>query len=173
MKKRVIFLLLIFASIGLTGCNNNNKLSEKEIKEKIEVKSEERTFTVNEVIYATNKININEINMEVNDNKITLGDYTATTTGETNDQITGYYDQPSAQYYIYRLSKDDDGKTTVWEMIKNETDDFSSVGWVNKFISNATDLILIDCTETMDPVGQTPLRYQVYALVDNELVLIN
>ena len=63
--------------------------------------------------------------MEVNDNKITLGDYTATTTGETNDQITGYYDQPSAQYYIYRLSKDEDGNF-ILDADENKYSDTSS-----------------------------------------------
>ena len=43
----------------------------------------------------------------------------------------------------------------------------------NKNIENATALVLIDCIETIEPMGQTPLRYQVYAIVKNELILID
>lgn len=66
----------------------------------------------------------------------------------------------------------EDRETVIWKMVKNNTDSFSSVGWVNKCISNDSDLILIDCEETDEFIGQNPLRYQVYALVNNELVLI-
>lgn len=171
MKKTIIIIFLLVASINLTGCNS--KLTEEDIKNKLEVNTEERTFQVNEVIYASDTITINDINMNVKDNTITLGDYTTTSNGENHNQITGYYDQSGATYKIYRLSEDSNGKTTIWEMQKNATDSFNSVGWANKFIENATDLILIECIETMNPIGQTPLRYQVYAVVDNELVLIS
>ena len=171
MRKKIITIFILIVSISLTGCNN--KLTEQKIKNKLEENTEERTFKINEVTYATDTITINDIKMNVKDNTITLGDYTNTTDNELNKQITGYYDQPSATYKIYRLSEEENGKTTIWEMQKNDTDAFNSVGWTNKFIDNATDLILIDCIEIMDPVGQTPLRYQVYALVDNELILIS
>lgn len=171
MKKKIITIFLLIASLGLTGCND--KLTEEKIKNKLEVNTEERTLKVNEVTYATNTITINEIDMNVKDNTITLGDYTSTSNGEIHKQITGYYAQPSGTYKIYILSEDSNGKKTIWEMQKNDTDPFNSVGWTNKSINNATDLILIDCIETMEPVGQTPLRYQVYALVDNELILIS
>lgn len=171
MKKKIITIFLLIVSLSLTGCND--KLTEEKIKSKLEVNTEEKTFKVNDVKYATDAIKINDINMNVKDNTITLGDYTSTSNGENHKQITGYYDQTSATYKIYTLSEDKNGKTTIWEMQKNDTDPFNSVGWENKFIDNATDLILIDCVEIMNPVGQTPLRYQVYALVDNELVLIS
>jgi len=171
MKKNIITILLLIASLCLTGCND--KLTEEKIKNKLEVNTEERNFKVNNVIYATSSIKINDINMNVKDNTITLGDYTSTSIGENNKQITGYYNQPSATYKIYKLSEDENGKTTIMEMQKNDTDPFNSVGWVNKFIDNATDLILIDCIEIMNPIGQTPLKYQVYAIVDNELILIS
>lgn len=170
MKKTIIIIFLLVASINLTGCNS--KLTEEDIKNKLEVNTEERTFQVNEVIYASDTITINDINMNVKDNTITLGDYTTTSNDENHKQITGYYDQSGAIYKIYRLSEDTNGKTTIWEMQKNETDPFNSVGWSNKFIENATDLILIECTETDSQIGQTPLKYQVYALVNNKLVQI-
>ena len=40
-------------------------------------------------------------------------------------------------------------------------------------ITNATDLILIDCNETTKAMGETPTRYQVYVLANNELVLLD
>lgn len=171
MKKKLLLLFLLIASISLTGCNS--KLSEEKIKKELEVNTEEKTFKVNKVIYATDTITINEINMNVKDNTVTLGDYITTTNDEINKQITGYYDQSGALYNIYKLTEDNNGKTTVWKLQKKDTDTFNSVGWENKFIDNATNLVLIDCIETMEPIGQTPLRYQVYAIVNNKLVLID
>lgn len=166
MKKKILFILLLIISIGVTGCSK--KLSEEDIKKALEVSNEERTFTVNKVTYATDKITINGIDMQISEHSITLGDYTSKSNDESYKQITGYYDQPSNTYKIYVLTKD-----IVLEMEKNSIDSFDSVGWVNMNISNATDLVLIDCEETTKEMGQTPTRYQVYALVDNELVLIS
>lgn len=171
MKNKIIIVLLLVVCISLTGCSN--KLSEEEIKEMLEVTNEERTFIVNKVTYATDKITIKEIAMQVKDNIITLGDYNSHSNSKSYKQITGYYDQVSATYYIYILEEDANGKTSILEMRKNDADPFDSVGWVNKLISNASDLILIDCTEIDEMIGQIPTRYQVYALVDNELVLID
>ena len=42
-----------------------------------------------------------------------------------------------------------------------------------KINSNAKNLILIDCIEEVKPIGQTPLRHQVYTLVTSELKLIS
>lgn len=168
MKKIIIFLLIV--SICLTGCNS--KLTEKDIKKKLEVNTETRTFKVDKVLYATNNIKINDIEIEIKDNTMILGNHTVTSAEENHKQITGYYDQSAAVYKIYRITEDLNGKTSIWELQKNEVDSFSNVEWTNKSIDNATDLILIECTETDSQIGQTPLKYQVYALVNNELVLI-
>lgn len=171
MKKKILLLLLLITSICLTGCNKI--LTEEEIKNRLEVNTNERTFKVNKVSYATDSITINNININVKDNTVTLGDYKTTSNSEKHKKITGYYDQVSATYNIYMLSEDEFGKNTIWKLEKNDTDNFNSVGWVNKFIENATDLILIDCIETEKTMGQTPLRYQVYAVVNNDLILID
>lgn len=76
MKKKILIVLLLFACFGLTGCSK--KMSEEEIKKALEVNTDERTFIVNKVTYATDKINVNTINMSILDNKITLGDYSST-----------------------------------------------------------------------------------------------
>ena len=166
MKKIFLIILLLITSFSLTGCSK--KMSEEEIKNALEVHAEGRTFTVNKATYATDKVTINGIDMQVKDNKVTLGDYTSTSPDEVYKQITGYYDQPGALYNIYVLTKN-----TVWKMQKNSTDEFNSVGWENMNINKATDLILIDCEETVKEFEQTPMRYQVYALVNNELVLLD
>lgn len=171
MKRKIIIVLLLVLCIGLTGCSD--KLSEKEIKGMLEVNTDERTFTVNEVKYATDKITINDIDMQVKDNTVTLGDYSYQSYDSYNLQITGYYDQSAATYNIYRLSEDENGDTMIWKLSKNDTDSFEMAGWENTLIFNASDLILIDCVETDSAIGQTPTRYQVYALVNNELVLVD
>ena len=164
MKKKILIVLLLFACFGLTGCSK--KMSEEEIKKALEVNTDERTFIVNKVTYATDKINVNGINMSVLDNKITLGDYSSNSNEGEYKQITGYYDQPGAIYHIYVLSKD-----TIWKIDSNES--FIDAKWSNMNITNATDLILIDCNETTKEMGETPTRYQVYVLANNELVLLD
>lgn len=73
MKKKFIVFLMLITSLILTGCTN--KLSEVEIKEQLEENNENRTFTVNEVTYAIDKIIINEIEMKVKSNEIIINDY--------------------------------------------------------------------------------------------------
>ena len=175
MKKIIFIIFLLVISTSLTGCNSKEETKKRKeiIKEKLEVNTEERTFKVNKVIYATDTITINEIKMNVKNDTVTLGNYNKKFNGEKILKITGYYDQAGAIYNIYILSEDSNGKTSIWEMKRNNSDSLEKINWVNKYIDNATELILIDCTETDNQIGQTPLRYQVYTLVNNELVLIS
>ncbi len=166
MKKRNLLVLLLIVCLGLTGCNK--KMTEGEIKKALEVNNEERVFIVNKVTYASDNVNIKDILVKVENNSITLGDYTYTSKGEKYKQIIGYYDQPGAVYHIYVLGED-----TVWEIQKNTINSLNDDDLVNKKISKATDLVLIDCEETTKSMGETPLKYQVYALVNNELVLVD
>ena len=153
--------------------NKEVKLSETDIKSMLEVETEERIFSINNITYATNKITVRETDMLVKDNVITLDDYIFESDNLKYKQITAYYDQVSAVYNIFVLAENENGATTVLKMKRSSTDSFNDVDWEDKYINNVTDLILVDCTEIVEPVGQTPLRYQVYALVDNELVLVD
>ena len=171
MKRKILVVLLLTICIGLTACSK--KISEEEIQNMLEVNNDERTFVVNKITYATEKVTVNGIDMLVKDNSVTLGDYISKSDSEKYKQITGYYDQPAATYNIYVLSENNSGKKTIWKLQKDSMNTFDSVGWVNMNISNPTDLILIDCEETVKELGQTPTRYQVYALVNNELQLLS
>ena len=165
MKKKVLIIFLLVLGLGLTACSK--KMSEDEIKKVLEVNSDERTFTVKKVIYATDKTSVNGIDVKINDNQITLGDTVFNSNDLIFKQIIGYYDQVGSIYHIYMLTKD-----TIWEIENNATDLFDNASWINKNINNATDLILVECEEITKDMGQTPLKYQVYALVNNELVLV-
>ena len=165
MKKKILMALLFLVCICLSGCNK--KMTEDEIKKALEVNDENRTFTVNKVTYATDKFTINGINMEANGEKVILGGSSFESRGDNYKQITGYFDQPSDTYVVYVLSDNN-----IWK-IQNESQDlFENPSFESKNIINATDLILVECNETTAEFGETPLKYQVYALVNNKLKLI-
>ena len=166
MKKKILTALLFITCICLSGCNNK-KMTEEAIKEALEVNDESRTFTVNKVTYATDKLTINDINMEANGEKVILGDHSFESRGDNYKQITGYYDQPSDMYVIYVLSDNN-----IWKIQNSSQDSFENPSFESKNIMNATDLILIDCSEITADFGETPLKHQVYALVNNKLKLV-
>lgn len=166
MKKIFLGLICCFLLVGCGG-----KLSVEEIKKELEVSTDKRSYIVNKATYATNEITINGNKMFVDGKTVTLGDYYFDD-NKDNIQITGFYEQTGELFSIYRLVKDDNGNTSILIAIDDYVKSFEKVEWKESKIKNATDLILIDCTENMDEFGQTPLRYQVYALVNNKLVLV-
>lgn len=168
MKNKILLLLII--CIFLTGCTR--KLSEDKIKKQLEVNTEERTYKINKIKYATKKITIKDISFNVEGTEVYLGDFYTQSAGDKYIQITGYYDQSASQHHVYILSENKNKQTTVWELVKEDDQSFNVISWVNKSIVGATNLVLIDCKETTKEVGQTPLRYQVYAQVDDKLVLV-
>ncbi len=166
MKSKIFTALLFIVCIFLSGCNQ--KMTEDEIKKSLEVNNDERTFTVNKVTFATDKTIVKDIEVEVKGETIKLGDYSFESKGDSYKQITGYFDQPSDMYIIFVLSDN-----AVWEIKKNSQDTFDNATFESKNIVNATDLVLIDCDETTTAMGETPLKNQVYALVNNKLKLIS
>jgi len=171
MKKKILILILVVTLVSLTGCGK--KLSVKEIRNRLEENTEERTFKVNNATYATKKITINGAKFEVDKVNVMLDNYEYMSYTEIHKQITGYYDQSSSTYNLYRLSKNENYETLVFKMQRKENESYLNLNWVLLDVEKATDLILVDCTEIVEPMGQTPLRYQVYALVDGELVLLD
>lgn len=167
MKKIILSLMVCFLLVGCGG-----KLSVDDIKKELEVRTDKRSYTVNEATYATNEITINQNKMIVDGKKVTLGDYFFEDKKD-NIQITGFYEQTGELFSIYRLVKDENGNTSILISIEDYVTSFEKLEWKESKVKNATDLILIDCTENMEEFGQTPLRYQVYALVNNKLVLVD
>ena len=174
MKKRIILCLLIIACLFITGCEKKVKhaLSEKQIIEILEKDNTSSKKLVKDVIFATDSINVDNINVHVVGEDVYLGDYKKYIQGETSTLITGYYDERGLTYYLYRLSTNQEGKNTIWELAKSKDDSFENVGWIATFIENPSDLLMVEFNEVEGVNTGNYQRYGIYTIVDKELVKV-
>ena len=196
MKKIIAFVLCLVFCLMLTACgetgNTDNteqskvtetgevtesavseKLTEADIKKALEVDNDERIFTVKSVAFATDSITLGDNVVKVEGGTITAGDSEFKTETETYKQITGYYFQSAGTYFVYVLSENSEGKTSVWKLTSEGIDSSEFSEPVKTDVENATDLFLINCEEIVKALGQTPTVYQVYAVSNNKPVLLD
>ena len=169
MKNKLKIALLLITCILLVGCDK--KLSEEDIKNKLETQYEGTSLTINKVSIAAESININGTDMRVNGDTTVLGNYASKSNVKNHKQITGYYDETTSTYHIYRLSENNDGDMVVSETTKNEENTFNGISWITRSYTNVTDLVKVECNET-DDYGQTKTISRIYAVINNELELL-
>ena len=115
---------------------------------------------------------VDNVKMKVNGEEVYLGDYKNTIQGETSKLITGYYDQQGLTYYLYRLSTNQEGKNTIWELAVSKNDKFENVGWIATFIENPSDLIMVEFNEVSGVNNMNYQKYGIYTIVNKELVKV-
>lgn len=176
MKKKTILCLIMIFCLLLTGCKGKNTekhaLSKEQIIDILEKDNTSSLKLVKDVSFADNNITIDNVKMKVNGEEVSLGDYKNTIQGETSKLITGYYDEQGLTYYLYRLSTNQEGKNTIWELAVSKNDKFENVGWIATFIENPSDLIMVEFNEVPGVNNTNYQKYGIYTIVNKELVKV-
>ncbi len=193
MKKNFIFGILLVFVLLLVGClllkdkeikeleNDLNELKNNETvetelltEEKLKIHmgawvTEKQQMTINEITYATSNLTINDYNVKVENNAVKINDTIKEIDNEPIEKVTGYFEQSADLIHIYTLSKNQN----IYKLSFSKTNGLTDETFSNINLNNIDDLVLANVTIIQDEIGETPEKYRVYAIKDNEVLLVN
>lgn len=162
-----IVLGLIIISYGIMF-NNDKRFKEFVIDTIDDMEEDGQDIEVNKIYNASRKLNMNNEKIRVKGNKLYINDTVKEIKGEKIVRVTGYYYQPADTYNIFVLT-DSHKIYSIPNVFKSglTSSDLEYAG-----ISDVSKLILLDVTIEDEVMGYVPEKNRVYALVNNELVLV-
>lgn len=193
MKKNFIFGILLVFVLLLIGClllkdkeikeleNDLNELKNNETvetelltEEKLKIHmgawvTEKQQMTINEITYATSNLTINDYNVKVENNAVKINDTIKEIDNELIEKVTGYFEQSADLIHIYTLSKNQN----IYKLSFSKTNGLTDETFSKINLNNIDDLVLANVTIIQDEIGETPEKYRVYAIKDNEVLLVN